>query len=93
MPKEQNQRGFGALGIFAILLVIAVLAFAAWFVWNKNHSAKESQSKEAATSDPAPTKEMSWRTYKHDEGGFTFQYPDSWTNRDETFDPLDTGQG
>ena len=37
MTKIQSQKGFGAVGTVAIVLVLAILAFAGWYVWQKNN--------------------------------------------------------
>lgn len=36
MKQEINQKGTGAIGIIVIVLTIAVVAFAGWYMWNKN---------------------------------------------------------
>lgn len=37
MPKRINSKGFSTIGIIAIVLVIAAIGLAGWYVWNKNH--------------------------------------------------------
>lgn len=36
MKQSASQKGFGTIGVAAIILVVAVIAFAGWYVWNKN---------------------------------------------------------
>lgn len=50
MSKEQTQRGFGAVGTVAIVLILAVLAFAGWYVWQKNSNKKDTNKPNGQTS-------------------------------------------
>jgi hypothetical protein len=83
-----NQKGFGAVGIIVVVLVLATLAFLGWFVLRKNHTAATTPSPIAKNAAPltsesknqkySPVIPDGWQIYKNDSLGFSFAYPKQW---------------
>ena len=83
--QKINQKGFGAIGVAAIILVVAIIAFAGWYVWNKNkkddtkptgQTAKSQNQPEPDEQKPAdPTEGGKYLVIS--EWGVRFPIPDS----------------
>lgn len=92
---KNNQKGFGHTGVIVVLLVLGLVGLSGWFVWRSNHATDKlatdnisstksngDYEKLQQTQSAAKTK-TTWQTYRNDEGGLTFQYPDTWSNEYE----------
>ncbi len=85
---KKNQNGFSLPHILLFLVVVAVLGFAGWRVYDAQKNANGSLSdvgdsnkvvkqekKEAAYKPVIPD---GWKTYTNSEYGFSFAYPQEW---------------
>ena len=82
-----NNKGFGAIGVLAIIVVLGVVGGASAYVYHHNHKTKAVASK-TSTSTPkstsgstTPTKPdpyAGWKTYTSTTGNFSFKYPADW---------------
>ncbi|HET7637497.1 MAG TPA: PsbP-related protein [Ktedonobacteraceae bacterium] len=84
---KKNQAGFGAIGFIAIFIVIAVIGLATWRVLaHKSEDKKAPVANTTTTQQTAaetPKKEVKWLTYKNEEAGITFRYPEDWVHKAE----------
>ncbi|HEX8227531.1 MAG TPA: hypothetical protein VF572_06715 [Candidatus Saccharimonadales bacterium] len=82
---KSQQHGFGALGVFSIILVLGIIGFSGWFVWQKS-AANETAQDTAAKATPgnkkaAPEKYVvpaGFTLYENADHGFKFAYPTKW---------------
>jgi hypothetical protein len=84
MHKRHNSLGFSAVEAIIIIVVVALLGLGGWLLYQRNQdkrtdTAKTSQESGGKTETPQE-KEVAWKTYSHPEGGFTFDYPETWKN-------------
>lgn len=83
MKVIKDQRGVTPLIIFLLLIILAIIGFAGWKIWDTN--------KKPATKAPAPstttqkkkvTKEADpttgWTVFDSDAGVFSLKYPSDW---------------
>lgn len=83
-----NQKGFSAVEAVLILIVIALLAFAGWYVWKKNNKDTEPKSGSATSQNqqkdeikPAEKKVDPYAGWKSGELVYeklTYKYPADW---------------
>lgn len=85
---KSQQKGFGLLGIILIILALAAIGFAGWYLWKKqdnstnknaNTSQKDKDSDKSAKDKPKkadPTDD--WATYSNVPGSFSFKHPKGW---------------
>jgi hypothetical protein len=82
---RHNSKGFGALELVIILVVVGLLGFGGWYVWNSKKSADKPSSatqptgsdQESTATEETPA--AGWKTYSNASPAFSFQYPDDWT--------------
>lgn len=81
---KHKQYGFSLLAILAIVLALAAIGSASYYVWHKNHSAKQNAVKQEPTSKPPETpaktndKYQGWKEYKNSAYRVRFKYPADW---------------
>lgn len=86
MKQSASQKGFGTIGVAAIILVVAVIAFAGWYVWNKNKKddAKKpvdqtTQNQDTKKQDPPQADETAaWTVVATQGKKLTLRVPDGW---------------
>jgi len=84
----QKQKGVSAINGIAIILAVVLIAFGGVFAYQyftksqipnfNNQQNLKSQNLNAETAGSALSEIEGWKTYKNDEYGFEFQYPDSF---------------
>lgn len=70
--KRTNQNGFTVLEVLVVLLVLAGIATAGWYVWSRQSAAN------AGTDTDVASRKSSEKTYQAKIGKFSFSYPASW---------------
>jgi hypothetical protein len=99
MKTPKSQQGFSVLVLVASMVVIAVLAFGGYYVWNK--SKDEDSSKKSTTSqnsskqnekpkDEEPDPYEGWRSYENTTYGISFRYPADWKVEDGPVNSTDS---
>lgn len=48
---KQNQHGFSAVELLLVILVLAVLGFGGWYVWNANHKSSVTPQNTTSSTD------------------------------------------
>jgi hypothetical protein len=86
---RQNNKGFGAIELLLILLVVVVLAGAGWYVWMRENKAKtpttgntsttNKTSQNGTTPQSKPDPYAGWKTYADTQHHYTFKYPAAWS--------------
>lgn len=90
--KKLNQTGFAAIEAVLILVVVAILGFTGWFVWQAKQNTDESlnaanSSEQAiAKAKKSETKQQTqpadettnWLLYESPENGWTIRLADGW---------------
>jgi len=81
MNKQQD--GFSLVEVLLVLIFVSFVAFAGWFVYDKNKSVKTSDSKKAdTTKSTVETKEADpyerWKNYSLSKANISFKYPETW---------------
>jgi type II secretory pathway pseudopilin PulG len=80
---NKTQKGFALMEGLLIILILAIIGFGGYYVWNSqkntnkslNNADKASQSISAANSSAAGN---NFSTYNSTLGGFSFKYPSNW---------------
>jgi hypothetical protein len=94
----KNQKGFSAVEGIWILVILSLVVFTGWFVWqskNKVNEPARENSNSAVNTDPQKDKDTAqqvpsnWKTYENNEVGFSFRYPPDWG--DVSFEVFPTG--
>lgn len=82
---KKHQSGFSHIAIFFVIVIIGVVGFAGWrVIANKEKVNKEAvatkrqQKTDNSQQSDEKTKEIAWVTYKDEEAGITFKYPENW---------------
>lgn len=91
MRKELSSKGFGLIGVLAVIVVLAVVGGAGAYVYHRNHkpettsgdnhSMQTTTNTSAKASDSNSTSAVTWQTYVNTEAGLTFKYPSNWTSK------------
>jgi hypothetical protein len=82
---RHNSKGFGALELVVILVVVGLLGFGGWYVWNSKKGAdKPSSATQPTNGDQKSPDEQEapaegWATYSNASPAFSFQHPVHWT--------------
>ena len=92
--KKLNSKGFSAVELVLVLVIVGFIGFMGWYVWNQNKSSAPSKSTKSVTvsnKTSAKTNEVSppssfvssanFKTVT--ENGITVSYPDNWDSRAE----------
>lgn len=84
--KRLNQKGFSHFEIALLILVVALIGFAGYTVWQKNKpesaatttvvTEKKDTKTESTNSQSDPTSD--WKTYTSTTGKFTLKHPKTW---------------
>jgi hypothetical protein len=84
---KKRQKGFGAVELIIILLILLALVLGGWYVWSKMSKDKDAKATEktatsSATGEDADTDATSptegWEVYSNEAGDYTFKYPAAW---------------
>ncbi|MBI2589068.1 hypothetical protein HYW35_02610 [Candidatus Saccharibacteria bacterium] len=68
---KKNQKGFSAVEGLLILIIVGLLGFVGWYVWNSNNKAgQQTLTKQAS--------EISWKEKSIKLVGMTFKAPSNW---------------
>ncbi|MEI9913935.1 MAG: hypothetical protein WDN66_02945 [Candidatus Saccharibacteria bacterium] len=83
-----NNKGFGAIGVLIIVVVIFAIGFSGWAVYHHNHKTKPvvTTKTTANTKQNSSTKKTTqqtnpyagWQTYTSSVGSFALKYPSTW---------------
>ncbi|HSX44934.1 MAG TPA: hypothetical protein VLF39_02365 [Candidatus Saccharimonadales bacterium] len=83
--KKLNNKGFSAIEVILILVIISIVCGVGWYVWNAKKNTDTTYNATAkATTVTKPTAKTNaysysgWETYKSTSEGFSFRYPKSW---------------
>lgn len=74
MNRTKNQRGFGAVEIIILVVVLAIIGFGGWYVWQAQNNS--SQSTGGTNSQPEAPKNK--EAFSDGRLPFTFEYPNGW---------------
>lgn len=81
----KNQKGFTLVESLLVILILAVIGFAGYYVWHSQHSSKlpvsnspSKASTEVSSNNSKPVTESLSETYSNSDFGFSFKYPASW---------------
>ena len=79
--KQENQSGFGVIGLLLVVVVVAVVGFSGWYVYHVKKTGNNSGSTASASKVPDQSQASSGQsdTVSSTVGDFTFAYPKSWT--------------
>jgi len=82
MNKYKHQNGFGIIELIISIVVLGVIAFIGWRVYeSQNSSPKTSTQNEEQSQSPAS--EEKYAKYTDTEFGYQFEYPNTWKTSDE----------
>lgn len=95
---NKNQKGFSAVEILIVVVVVGLIGGASWYVWqskNKDTKATNTQTTQQTTSQQATEKETAnnessttKQGYKlYDDKNLSLQHPDNWTSYREDDQP------
>ena len=84
-----NQKGFGAVEILLLILVIAVIGFGGYWVYSRNKTSSNNSPTTATNTTPSTTNSPTsntktidpysgWKTYCDASTGSCFRYPSDW---------------
>ncbi len=94
MTKSIRQAGFSLIEALIILIVVAAIALAGWFVYHRNHDDKKSRASQTSAKSSniqkSSVQPLTTKTYTNSEYGFSFDYPSNWKL---TEDLSDAGRG
>lgn len=92
---KNNQSGYGLVEGLLILLVLSVIGFGGYYVWNQNSEKEQLQTSQSETTESESDETKStesfvlpdnWKTVS--ENGITLSYPIAWDNTDEEYQRL-----
>jgi hypothetical protein len=92
--KKLNSKGFSHLEVLLIIVVLALVGGAGYYVLKQNNKHQNSTSNQPSTTQTQTNSNTQTATqlkeYKNDEYGFSFQYPSDWNL---SVDLKDIGRG
>jgi hypothetical protein len=74
--KKHNQKGFGLVPVLLIVVIVAIVAYAGWYVWDSNHGANMAEE-EIVTPTPTPSS-ISTNWSKFSNTYYAFLHPNNW---------------
>lgn len=77
MKRNTNQRGFGAVEIIIIVVVLALIGVGGWYVWQTQTKPPQNQTQDTPNGQTTPPKTT--ETFSDSRVPFTFEYPKGWT--------------
>lgn len=89
MQIPKNDRGFGVVEALLVLVIVGILAFTGWFVWNAKQNADKSlDTATASAQKQAEVKEAiaipaDWQWFISNDKTVKFAYPKTWGNLKE----------
>jgi hypothetical protein len=94
MSISKDSDGFTVLYTILVLIIVGIVGFTGWYVWNTNTEANENfksgvNASSVAHSTPYKTKKVvdpyaNWQSYSSAVGNFTFKYPANWTLKEQS---------
>ena len=92
----KNENGFGAVEILLVILIIAIVSFGGYYVWNTQHKSSTQNTRAVATKDAASKSAQStspyagWKSYELKYEKLSFRYPATWKADDTSSSGIDT---
>lgn len=99
------QRGFGAIGVLLVVVIIGIVGGTGWYVWSQRpaDTVTKSESNESVKEEQAPSEESKipegWVQYEDSSLPLSFYYPKDWAKDKfevksfEKFGHLNSGYG
>ena len=83
---KKYQKGFSTIEVMISVLVLGLIAFAGWNVWQSknNDSVKQSTVKSSSKVTKTVDEYAGWKTYMTKYEKLSFKYPSSWTLDDQS---------
>lgn len=80
---NKRQSGFAVIEGLLIILILAIIGFGGYYVWNTQKQTDKTLDTETSTSQKASqsssaNKDNELSTYNSTLGGFSFKYPSNW---------------
>lgn len=91
MPHRSRQRGFGSVEGLLIIIIVLLVGFLGYYVYNARQDTKKAPAQTAANQVKASPNQKAGKTaapvvpagwQKYDGGGFSFSYPAGWIRKD-----------
>lgn len=85
----KNSKGFTLVETLLVILVLAVIGFGGYYVWQNQHKDETKVSSNKSTATKTETKSQSsdpyqgWKSYTLPYEKLSFKYPSDWTLSDE----------
>lgn len=77
--KNSKQAGFSIVEMLLIVLIVGMVGFTGWYVWNSKQIADKTNSQAVSDSQASNTSSsQGWKTYSAKLGKFTIKYPSDW---------------
>ncbi len=78
---RKNQRGFGAVELLIILVVVGIVGFGAWYVGK--HGNKSATNITSSSTNSSKTTTPATKTYTDNSKTYTLEYPKTWTTSEQ----------
>lgn len=87
MKIYKNQSGFGTVETLLVVVLVGIIGFTGWYVWQANKDVNDSlknvdngthKTTKKASGDKASDPTAGWTAYSSKEGQFSLRYPTSW---------------
>ena len=87
---KKNQKGFALIEALLILIILLLIAFAGWWVWQSkakisktqedtaNSQSEPAKSDKKAAQKPAVDPTADWKAYSNADGQYSLKHPTSW---------------